>query len=99
MMQRSHAFEAFVARACRARPALGVGARAAPRRRRTAIEAFNVAQQGGKVIVQITSRSRWPAPPASFTVTNPPRIAFDFPDTANALGRNARTSARATCAA
>src|SRR4029079_19584038 len=26
-------------------------------------------------------------PPAGFTINNPPRIAFDFPDTDNALGK------------
>ena len=28
------------------------------------------------------------SPPAGFTTNNPPRIALDFPGTANALGKN-----------
>jgi type IV pilus assembly protein PilQ len=51
------------------------------------IEAFNVAAQGGRVIVRITTKQPLAAPPASFTVTQPARIALDFPGTANALGR------------
>jgi type IV pilus assembly protein PilQ len=55
-----------------------------------AIEAFNVAAQGGRVIVRITTKQPLAAPPASFTVTQPARIAFDFPSTANALGRTSQ---------
>ncbi len=51
------------------------------------IEAFNVATQGGRVIVRITTKQPLAAPPASFTVTQPARIALDFPSTANGLGR------------
>ncbi len=51
------------------------------------IDGFNVAAQGGRVIVRITTKQPLAAPPASFTVTQPARIALDFPNTANALGR------------
>jgi type IV pilus assembly protein PilQ len=51
------------------------------------IDAFNVAAQGGRVIVRITTKQPLAAPPASFTVTQPARIALDFPNTANGLGR------------
>jgi len=54
------------------------------------IDAFNVSQQGGRIIVRVTLREPLKAPPASFTVANPARIAFDFPGTTNALGRNAQ---------
>ena len=54
------------------------------------IDAFNVAAQGGRVIVRITTKQPLAPPPASFTVTQPARIALDFPNTANALGRNAQ---------
>ncbi|MCX7151807.1 MAG: type IV pilus secretin PilQ [Proteobacteria bacterium] len=52
------------------------------------IDGFNVTQQGGRIVVRITTKEPLKTPPASFTVANPARIAFDFPDTANALGRN-----------
>ncbi len=52
------------------------------------IEALNVASQGGRVIVRITTKQPLTAAPASFTVNQPARIAFDFPSTGNALGRN-----------
>ena len=52
------------------------------------IEAIAVAgQQGGNIIVKITLRQPLANPPAGFTINNPPRIAFDFPDTDNALGK------------
>ncbi|HXZ96940.1 MAG TPA: type IV pilus secretin PilQ [Burkholderiales bacterium] len=53
------------------------------------IEAINVtALQGGSVAVRITLNQALANPPAGFSINNPPRIAFDFPDTANALGTN-----------
>jgi len=54
------------------------------------IEAFNTTQQGGVVYVKITMKEPLVAVPASFTITNPARIAFDFPKTANALGRTSQ---------
>ncbi|HSD40659.1 MAG TPA: type IV pilus secretin PilQ [Burkholderiales bacterium] len=54
------------------------------------IDALNVASQGGRVIVRITTKQALTAVPASFTVNQPARIAFDFPGTANALGRNSQ---------
>jgi len=51
------------------------------------IESFNVTQQGGQVIVRVGLKSALSAVPASFTVANPARIAFDFANTANDLGR------------
>ncbi len=53
------------------------------------IEAISVSpQQAGKIIVKVTLKEAPVSPPAGFTVTNPPRIAFDFPNTTNALGRS-----------
>jgi type IV pilus assembly protein PilQ len=40
------------------------------------------------VIVKITLAQPMPNPPAGFSINNPPRIALDFPNTVNALGRN-----------
>src|SRR6187455_3444063 len=54
------------------------------------IEAFDVAQQGGNVVVKITTKEPLRALPPSFTVANPARIVFDFAGTGNALGRNAQ---------
>ena len=54
------------------------------------IDGFNVTQQGGRILVRITLKEALTSPPASFTVANPARIAFDFPDTTNGLGRNAQ---------
>jgi len=54
------------------------------------IEAFDVAQQGGNVVVRITTKEPLKSVPPSFTVANPARIVFDFANTSNALGRNAQ---------
>jgi type IV pilus assembly protein PilQ len=54
------------------------------------IESFDVAQQGGNVVVRITTREPVKSVPPSFTVANPARIVFDFANTTNALGRNAQ---------
>jgi type IV pilus assembly protein PilQ len=51
------------------------------------IDGFNIAAQGGRVIVRLTMKEPLGAPPASFTVAQPARIAFDFAGTSNALGR------------
>ncbi|HNO64033.1 MAG TPA: type IV pilus secretin PilQ [Thauera aminoaromatica] len=55
------------------------------------IEALEVAEQGGAIYVRLTLREPLASPPPSFSVANPARIAFDFPGTANALGRNVQT--------
>jgi type IV pilus assembly protein PilQ len=52
-----------------------------------AIEAFNVSGQGGQTVVRVTMAKPLSAPPASFTVNQPARIAFDFPGTGNSLGK------------
>ncbi len=52
------------------------------------IEAINVSPQvGGKVVVKVTLKQAPAGPPAGFTINNPPRIAFDFPNTTSTLGR------------
>src|ERR687888_1477385 len=51
------------------------------------IEALDVTQQGGKTLVRITTKEPLATVPPNFAVTNPARIAFDFPNTVNALGR------------
>jgi type IV pilus assembly protein PilQ len=58
------------------------------------IEAFDVAQQGGNIVVRITTKEPLKAVPPSFTVASPARIVFDFANTANALGRNSQDVAQ-----
>jgi len=43
---------------------------------------------GGKVIVKITTRDPLAAPPVGFSISNPPRVAFDFPNTVNGMGKS-----------
>ncbi len=54
------------------------------------IEAFDVTQQGGAIVVRVTTKEPLKSVPPNFTVASPARIAFDFGNTANALGRNAQ---------
>src|SRR5262249_38612222 len=54
------------------------------------IEALDVGQQGGNIVVRIATKEPLKAVPPSFTVANPARIVFDFANTSNALGRNAQ---------
>src|SRR5436190_2159242 len=51
------------------------------------IESFEVSQQPGKTIVRITTREPLRNVPPNFAVASPARIAFDFPNTVNSLGR------------
>src|SRR5438046_9807320 len=51
------------------------------------IESLDVSQQAGKTIVRITTREPLRNVPPNFAVASPARIAFDFPNTVNALGR------------
>jgi type IV pilus assembly protein PilQ len=69
---------------------LGAGLAHAQNPTQNAIEALNVASQGGRVVVRVTTKQPLAAAPASFTVNQPARIAFDFPSTANALGRTSQ---------
>lgn len=55
-----------------------------------AIEAINVAQQGGDIAVRIDLKEALTSPPAGFSVANPARVALDFPATANALGKSSQ---------
>jgi type IV pilus assembly protein PilQ len=51
------------------------------------IEAINVAKQGGEIAVKIDLKEALSTPPAGFSVANPAKVAFDFPATANGLGK------------
>jgi type IV pilus assembly protein PilQ len=54
------------------------------------IVSFNVTQQAGNVVLRITMKDPLTAPPAGFSVASPARIALDFPNTTNALGRTSQ---------
>src|SRR5216110_1299732 len=54
------------------------------------IESFEVSQQAGKTIVRITTKEALKSVPPNFAVASPARIAFDFPNTVNALGRSSQ---------
>ena len=54
------------------------------------IDSFNVTQQGGQIIVRMGFKEPLAGAPGSFTVANPARIAFDFPNTSNGLGRSSQ---------
>src|ERR1044072_2126660 len=55
-----------------------------------AIEGFEVTEQGGKTLVRITTKEPLRSAPPNFAVTTPARIAFDFANTTNALGRSSQ---------
>jgi type IV pilus assembly protein PilQ len=43
--------------------------------------------QGGNLVVKVALKNALANPPMGFTISTPPRIAFDFPNTANGLGK------------
>lgn len=47
-----------------------------------------VTLSGGKVAIKVKTSQPLQNPPAGFTLNNPPRIALDFPHTANGLSKN-----------
>ena len=61
---------------------LGAGALPA-QAQSNAIEAVNVIEQGGNIIVRVRTKEPLKSVPANFSVANPARIAFDFPNTSN----------------
>jgi len=44
----------------------------------------------GRTVIKFTLKAPLANPPAGFTIANPPRIALDFLDTGNGLGRSAQ---------
>lgn len=54
------------------------------------IESIDYAtSQGGKIMLKLGMKQALQTTPAGFTISNPPRIALDFPNTSNGLGKNA----------
>ena len=51
------------------------------------IDKFQVGQERGRTVVRITTKAPLKSVPPNFSVASPARIAFDFPNTVNALGR------------
>lgn len=45
---------------------------------------------GGKLVLKVELKNALVNTPAAFTINTPPRIAFDFPNTANGLGKSAQ---------
>lgn len=68
-----------------------VGPAAAQTASENVIEAINAAPQGADVAVRIDLKEPLASPPAGFSVANPAKIAFDFPSTANGLGKTSLT--------
>ncbi len=54
-----------------------------------AIESVSSVQQGNATMLRIQMKSAPKAVPGSFSIANPPRLALDFPDTANGVGQSA----------
>ncbi len=53
------------------------------------ISALSVSSGGdGTMTIKVELAQALTNPPAGFTINTPPRIAFDFPDTANGLGKS-----------
>ena len=67
---------------------LAQGSVAATKEASNRIENLEVSQRGGTVYLKLTLKEPLANPPAGFSVANPARIAFDFPGTANGLGRS-----------
>jgi len=55
------------------------------------IETLDVApQQGGKIVVKVGLKQPLAGVPAAFSILNPPRVALDFADTSNSLGKTSQ---------
>ena len=65
---------------------LGAQAQADTQNSITTMNASNVGD--GKIIIKVELTEPLINPPAGFTINTPPRIAFDFPNTANNLGKS-----------
>jgi type IV pilus assembly protein PilQ len=50
------------------------------------IESVMVSRSGGGTVLKIGLRQALVAPPSNFSITNPARLVFDFPDTGSGLG-------------
>ena len=55
------------------------------------IEAISADKQNGSVVLKVDFKEPLGAVPASFSIANPARVAFDFPLTTNSLGKNSQS--------
>ncbi|OHC83036.1 MAG: secretin [Sideroxydans sp. RIFOXYD2_FULL_59_7] len=55
------------------------------------IESISASSESGMLVVKVGLKSAPQGQPAAFTISTPPRIAFDFPNTANGLGTSMQT--------
>ena len=70
---------------------LTVSAAGAQEAGQNSIESMTVAEQGGVINVKLTFKNALTAPPSGFSVAKPARIALDFPNTTNGLGKNSQS--------
>jgi type IV pilus assembly protein PilQ len=55
-----------------------------------AIESISANQQGANIIVKVAMKNPVAKAPIGFSITNPARIALDFADTGNAIGKSSQ---------
>jgi len=60
------------------------------------IEGFEVVQHAGKTVVRVTTKEPLRSVPPNFAVASPARIAFDFANTVNSLGRASQEMVQGT---
>ena len=70
---------------------LAVATISAQETRPNSIDSMTVAQQGGVLNVKLTFKDPLTALPPGFSVAKPARIALDFANTVNGLGKNSQT--------
>lgn len=80
-------FVALLAGSLSAQAQSGEVAAAAPQNR---IESLVVGKAGGNTVLTIGFKQALPTVPAHFSITNPARLVFDLPGTANGLGYSAK---------
>jgi type IV pilus assembly protein PilQ len=68
--------------------ALGWAQRAQSQGAANAIESVTAMQQGSATVLRVQMKSPPSAAPGSFSIANPPRLAFDFADTSNGSGQS-----------
>jgi len=58
---------------------------------KNSIETILVSKSVGGTVLRIGMRNALPTQPSSFSITNPARLVFDFPDTTNGLGFSSKS--------